>query len=69
MEKPIEEYKILTARHSSELVTQVKALMSDGWRTVGSHQVVTTHIQNRYSGMQFKDAVYQTEYSQTIVRP
>ena len=52
MEKPIEEYKILTARHSSELSTQVKALMTDGWRPIGSHQVVTTHMQNRYAGSQ-----------------
>ncbi len=69
MEKPIEEYKILNARSSSELVSQVKGLIADGWRPIGSHQVVVSHIQNRFSGMQHKDSVHQREYTQTIIRP
>jgi hypothetical protein len=66
MEKPIEEYTILNARSSSELVTQVKAFKTDGWRPIGSHQVATKHISVERAGTQHR---YTLEYTQTLVRP
>jgi len=66
--KEIEEYKILSARTKGELETQVKGLMTDGWKPVGGHQVETIHMQNVYAGNQHKHTTYQREYTQTIIR-
>lgn len=57
---------ILTASSASELNNQIKNMIEQGWTHVGSHQVVETNHQLRYSGMQHKDTLIQLEYSQTV---
>ena len=60
------EQIILTARSASELNTQIKDKIEQGWTPVGSHHVVEVHHQMRYSGMQHKDTMIDREYSQTV---
>jgi len=62
------EYKVVSASSASGLTIEVREHMSEGWKPIGSHQVVTDHIQNRFSGMQHKDSVYTHTYSQTMVK-
>ena len=62
------EQKIITARSASHLNTKIAEMIEEGWKPLGSHQVLTIHAQNRYAGMQHKDTVYETEYSQTMVK-
>ena len=62
------EYKVVTSNHASDLTSKVNALIQDGFECVGSHHVVETHRQNRYSGAQHMDSVIQSEYSQTMVK-
>ena len=62
------EYKVIYASSPSEITKAVNKHIEDGWEIVGSHQVVTRHIQNRFSGMQHKDSIYEIEYSQTIIK-
>ena len=61
------KYKVVSASSASELTARVGELIGEGWVTIGSHQVVTDHIQNRFSGMQHKDSVSTHTYSQTMV--
>ena len=63
-----EEIKIVTARSASDLTNTVNGLLRDGWKAKGSHQVVTTHMQNRYAGSQHMDTTYKQEYSLTLIR-
>lgn len=58
--------QILTASNASDLNRKINDALLDGWFPIGSHQVVQTHHQMRYSGMQHKDTVIQLEYSQTV---
>ena len=65
------EYKIITASSASELTKKVNELMNENnvttrWMPDGTHNVVETHRQNRYSGSQLKDTVITVEYSQTM---
>jgi len=60
------EQIIITSNSSSELNKKIKEKIEEGFEPVGSHQVVTTHIQNRFSGTQHKDSLYRNEYSQTM---
>ena len=65
------EYKIITAASAGELTKKVNELMdvvtlSQCWKPDGSHKIVETHRQNRYSGTQLKDTVITVEYSQTM---
>lgn len=62
------EYKIVTATNSGTLNNQIGAMIKEGWKPKGSHKVVTTHMQNRYSGQQHMDSIYKTEYSQTMTK-
>ena len=62
------EYKIVTSNTSRDLTEKVNAHIEEGWEPVGSHQVVVQRKQNRYSGTQHMDSVYQAEYSQTIIK-
>ena len=62
------DYKIVTSSNSHTLTENIRLLISEGWKPVGSHQVVTIHDQNRYRGTQHIDTTHETEYSQTMVK-
>lgn len=62
------EQKIITAHSATELNWGLIVLAKEGWKPLGSHHVVETHHQNRFSGMQHKDTVIEREYSLTIQR-
>lgn len=62
------EYKVVTASSPESLTKQVNDLILSGWKPVGSHTVVGTHRQNRYSGMRHMDTRIETEYSQTMIK-
>jgi hypothetical protein len=62
------EYKVIDYGSVSELNRQVKEMIENGWKPVGSHQVVVKHVQNRFAGMQHKDSVSSMEYSQTMIK-
>ena len=62
------DYKIVTSSSGQGLTTKIKELMTDGWKPVGSHQVVVLHSQNRFSGSQHMDTKHETEYSQTMIK-
>lgn len=60
------EQKIITSHTTSGLNEKIKQMIAEGWEPVGGHSVVQTHAQNRYSGMQHMDTIYNSEYSQTM---
>jgi len=62
------EYKIVSASSPQGLTSKIIELMTDGWKPVGSHQVVVLHSQNRFSGSQHMDTRNETEYSQTMIK-
>jgi hypothetical protein len=62
------EYKLITSSSPQGLTNTINLLINEGWTPVGSHQVVITHSQNRFSGTTHKDTTHETEYSQTMVR-
>jgi hypothetical protein len=62
------KYKIVSASSPQGLSSTINLLIFEGWEPMGPHQVVVTHSQNRYSGMQHMDTKHETEYSQTMVR-
>jgi len=62
------EYKIVHANSPSYLTNEVNSLIKEGWRPIGSHQVVTLKQQNRYRGTQHIDTINEMEYSQTMVK-
>ncbi len=61
-------YKIVTSSSAEQLSAKVNELIKDGWKPVGSHHAMVTHQQNRFSGDQHKDTVYDVEYSQTMIK-
>jgi len=60
-----EKYDIVTSSSASGLAKKVRDLAQIGWKPVGSHQVITTHMSVERAGTQHR---YQTEYSQTLIR-
>ena len=62
------EYRVIVKSSGQELTREVTQLINEGWTPVGSHQVVVTHQQNRFSGTQHKDTIIKTEYSQTMIK-
>lgn len=62
------DYRIVTSNSPEGLTSSVKKLISEGWKRVGSHQVVNTFLQDQYSGSQHMRTLYQHEYSQTMVK-
>jgi hypothetical protein len=62
------EYKLITSSSPQGLTNTINLLMVEGWTPVGSHQVVITHSQNRFSGTTHKDTTHETEYSQSMVK-
>jgi hypothetical protein len=62
------EYIVLSSGSPSDLSRKVNDHIVTGWKPVGSHQVVTTHKQNRFRGTELVDSLYQHEYTQTMVK-
>lgn len=62
------QYKILISRSASQLTASVQDHIEKGWTPQGSHNVVESHRQNRYAGMQHKDTTIELEYSQTVTK-
>lgn len=60
------QYKILTSQSASGLNKLIQSYIDDGWIVVGSHQVAVVHEQNRFSGNQHKDTIFELEYSISI---
>jgi len=60
------EQKIITSRSASGLNSKIIEMHKEGWKPIGEHKVVTTHSQNRFSGAQHRDTIFEIEYSQTI---
>jgi hypothetical protein len=62
------EFKVISSRDANGLTSLVTKAISEGWKPRGSHQVVETHRQNRYSGTQPMDTIVTVEYSQTLIK-
>jgi len=62
------EYKIVKSSSASGLAEVVNMYMADGFKPIGSHQVVTTRELNRFRGSQHADTLIDNEYSQTMVK-
>jgi hypothetical protein len=60
-------YQIVSGDSPHELTNKVNKLTEEGWKPSGSHQVVITREQNRYSGSQHMDTLYKPEYTQTMI--
>jgi hypothetical protein len=58
--------KIIYASSPEGLNSKMEDMSAEGWLPIGSHSVVTTHSQNRYSGSQHMDTIHKTEYSITM---
>jgi hypothetical protein len=61
-------YKIVETSTANDLTLKVNNLLEEGWETVGSHQVVIKHSQNRFAGSMYKDTVNTFSYTQTMVK-
>jgi len=57
------EQKIITSRSASGLNKKIEEHITEGFEPVGSHKVITTHIEVQRVGTQH---VHTTEYSQTM---
>jgi len=68
LNKNIMEYKVLTSSSPEGLTEKINNLINDGWKPMGSHQVVEQHRQNRYSGSQHQDTLIKHEYSISMVK-
>ena len=62
------EYKVITSSSPEGLNEKINNLVKNGWKPMGSHQVVEQHRQNRYSGMQHQDTLIKHEYSISMVK-
>lgn len=58
--------QIITASSARELNAKIQKYQEEGFSTVGSHQVVVKHSQNRFAGSQHRDTINELEYSITI---
>lgn len=61
-------YKIIEGSSPNEITKKVNELINEGWKPVGSHQVVIRREQNRFSGQQHMDTLNQLEYTQTLIK-
>ena len=62
------QQKIIVSNSPERLNEKMKNLIADGWKPVGSHKVVVTHVQNRYAGTQHMDSIHRVEYSQSMYK-
>ena len=64
----MEEYEILYRNTPHGLTQIVNKFIELGWERIGSHQVVTTNMTNRFSGCQIHGSNYEVQYSQTMIK-
>ena len=62
------EYIVVEGSNVNELNRIVNEKISVGWKPEGSHQVVNSFTQNRFSGQQHMSTTYQMEYTQTMMK-
>ena len=62
------EQKIITSGSAHGLNETIEKMIVDGWKPLGSHQVVAKHSQNRFAGTQHRDTIHELEYSQTMIK-
>ena len=62
------ETLIITSSSNQGLNDKIKSYTEQGYRVVGTHQVVETHHQNRFRGTQHVDTIIEREYSITMVK-
>ena len=62
------EYKVIYGDSPSELSSKVNQYINEGWKLLGSHQVVVMRQECRYRGDQLIDTLNKLEYSQTIIK-
>jgi hypothetical protein len=62
------QYKIVKSSTASGLTEVVNQYMAEGFKPIGSHQVVTTRELNRFRGSQHADTLIDNEYSQTMIK-
>ena len=61
-------YIVVSGHSPQDLTKKISDKIQEGWTPIGSHQVVESHRQNRYSGQQHMDTLNQLEYTQTLIR-
>ena len=62
------KYKVVSGSSPNGLTERVNKHINEGWKPIGSHQIIVIHSQNRYSGMLHMDTKHETEYSQTMIK-
>jgi hypothetical protein len=62
------EFKVIRSGSIEALNIKIEAHIIEGWEPVGGHQVVVSHVQNRFSGLQHKDTVYSHDYSISMLK-
>jgi hypothetical protein len=62
------EQKVIIAGSAHSLNSKIREMIDEGWKPLGSHQVVVIHSQNRFAGTQHMDTRNELEYSQTMVK-
>jgi hypothetical protein len=61
-------YIVINGHSVQDLTRRVNEHIKEGWTPIGSHQVVESHRQNRYSGTQHMDTRIEHDYSQTLIK-
>ncbi len=59
---------VINGHSVQDLTRRVNEHIKEGWTPIGSHQVVESHRQNRYSGTQHMDTRIEHDYSQTLIK-
>jgi hypothetical protein len=62
------EVMIISSSSVDGLNTKINTNLQNGWKPMGSHQVVRSHSQNRFRGDQLADTIHQSVYSITMVK-
>lgn len=62
------EQKIITSSSASGLNVKIEQMIGEGWKPIGSHQVVITNSIKRFAGSQHRDTINELEYSQTMAK-
>lgn len=62
------DYKVISSHSPESLSNRVSDYIKEGWKPVGSHQVVELLRQNKFRGDQHMSTLIESEYSQTIIK-
>jgi hypothetical protein len=62
------EVMIISSSSADGLNTKINTNLQNGWKPLGSHQVVRSHSQNRFRGDQLADTIHQSVYSITMIK-